>query len=269
MRTATGGLVLLLFLLGAFSVALSPSARAEDSETPAWAEDLHLIVLGGPASGDIEVLVNGEFAVELGENPTVATQIGDMLINGTNTLEIRMRAPEDPRSRTGRMEIQVAEVIKTSVRQREIQRPLVNVEVPTELRDGGTECVQAVSFWAGPPPQRDAEPKDRHWLIVQGAPSTHWVTVSINGAPVFSGCFGDTFFDITDFVIRGKNEVLYSAAPTCMSRPTGRRDSLEFSISTGEVEIDTVQFGSPMATFVFSPREGKPAFEKTRVFRGR
>jgi hypothetical protein len=54
-----------------------------------------------------------------------------------------------------------------------------------------------------------------------------------------------------------------------MARPTGRRESFEFSISTGDVEIDTVEFDLPMATFAFSPNENKPAFEKTRVFRGR
>ena len=228
-----------------------------------------MIAFGGPAPGDIEVLINGEFAVEFGSDPTAATPIDDMVVAGNNMLEIRMAAPEEPRGRTRHLQLHVAEIVQTSAHQRETQQPLVQVNVPDKLRSSGTECIQTAPFWAGPPPAREAAPKESYWLIIQGAPSTHWFTVSINGVPVFNGYSGDTFFEVTDFVIRGKNEVVYSATPTCMSRPTGRDDSLEFSISTGAKEIDTVRFDTPMAMYTFAPKEGKPAFEKVRVFRGR
>lgn len=258
-------IVVVLFLL-AHSLAVGGEAP---SATRAWAENLHLMALGGPAPGDLEVLVNGEFAVELGASPGGSIPVGDMLVVGINTLELRMREPEEPRGRTARLQIQVAPMVETSAYHRESGKPLVAVDVPEKLRGAGADCVQPVSFWAGPPPQRDVEPADRHWLLMQGAPSTHWFTVSVNGVPVYSGSSGDTFFEISDFVIVGRNEVLYSASPTCLSPPTGRNESFEFSISTGEVEVDTVRFGQPMAMLAFAPDVKKPAFEKSRAFRGR
>ena len=189
----------------------------EVTETPAWAENIHLTVFGGLAKGDIEISLNGEFAAEIQGDPSGFTPIGDMLVAGINTMKIRLRPAETPRENFGAVRIQISPVVNVGHRQRQTQNPIVSVTVPKELRGGGFGCTQVATFWAGPPPSQEEPAKARHWLLVQGAPSTHWFTVFVNGAPVFSGPSGDSFYEISDFVMRGKNEVLYSASPTCMS----------------------------------------------------
>ncbi|MDX1388572.1 MAG: hypothetical protein R3344_05255, partial [Acidobacteriota bacterium] len=199
----------------------SPVAAQDAADVPVWAEGVQLVMFGGPAPGDLEILLNGEFVIEVTDVPGTMAEIADLMQAGPNVLEVRMRPPEVERVATNRLRIQVAPVTQLSSRQQRMEQPLVEIEIPAELERGVLECAQTATFWAGPVPEKQ-ELKNDYYVIVEGPPIHHWVTMSVNGRPVHGTSGGRMFFEISDFVIKGKNEVVFDFVPTCMVPPSGR-----------------------------------------------
>ena len=151
---------LALILLLALPIGVQ-SAEEEAESLAVWAEDIDLILFGGPPPGDLEVLINGEFAAEVTDAPPPTSEISDLLKPGVNTR-------------------------------------------------------------------------------------------------------------ITDFVVKGKNQMVLDFAPSCMVRPSGRDDEFRIAVATGELEVDVVQLGPPLALITHTrSRKLGVAFQRKASFRAR
>ena len=263
-RSARLALLFLLVLPVTGAVAEGP-----DDAFATWAEDVNLVLFGGPPPGDLEILINGEFVAEVTDAPLPSAEIADLLKPGVNVLEVRLTAPAEPRGRANRMKIQVARVHRLSSTQSQTGQPLAEIEVPPELDGGVLDCIQTTKFWAGPSVTR-AELKDDYYLVFNGPPIHHWTTVAINGTPVYGANVGNAMLEITDFVVKGKNELILEFVPSCMNRPSGRKDPFQVVVATGELEVDVVQLGQPlvMLTHTRDKKKGEE-FQRKAAFRAR
>ena len=266
MRVKSARLVLLFLLVLPVTGAV---AEEPDGEFAAWAENVNLVLFGGPPPGDLEILINGEFVAEVTDAPLPLAEIADLLKPGVNVLEVRMTTPAEPRGPANRMKIQVAPIRKLSSTQRQSGQPLAEIEVPPELDSGKLDCSQATKFWAGPS-ATSAELKDDYYLVLNGPPIHHWATVEINGTPVYGANVGNAMFEITDFVVKGKNELILKFVPSCMNRPSGRKDDFQVVVATGELEVDVVQLGQPLVLLTHSrdKKQGQE-FQRKASFRAR
>lgn len=254
-----------VLVLMVFCCSMSAVAQDEDRS---WTENIMLTVFGGPPPGMVEITLNGEFVAEFGQNPPMVTEIGDLIQEGQNELTIRLSI-EQPAANPGVTRIAIAPMRDVGRSQRQSEQPLAQITLPASLQSG-SECTQTIKFWAARPKERTSELKHRYWLIVDGPPVNHWLSVSLGGHVLYEANEGTMFFEITDHVAKGKNTVEYTAAPTCFGRPTDRVGDLEFFISTGEQKIDVVEMtGAPQAYFSVSPKSKKPEIRRSMAFRGR
>jgi hypothetical protein len=260
--------IIVLVLIAAVWLLATP-AVAEEGKVPDWAEPIKLVMFGGPSPGDLEVSLNGDFVVEiLGVTPPVA-EISDLLQAGVNRLKITMKPPEEPR-RANILKVQVAPVEQLGAMQQQTLMPLAQFVVPPELLGGAEECTEEISFWGGPPPYPEADLKERYYLVVQGPPIPHFVTIWINDLPLFASAGGETFMEITQYVLKGRNEVRYEFKPTCMTRESKREGMFTIMVATGEEDLDVVQMDNPQAYMqhIVGTKKGK-TFTRKYSFRGR
>ncbi len=248
------------------SIVIAGSAGADGGEARPWAEDLKLTVLGGPSAGKITLSLNGEFLAEFDDDPPVMTEIADLIRPGENELTIQIDAAAPGAS--GRdMRLAVVPVRSVTRRQMESGHPLAHVTIPGHVADGA--CTESIRFWAGPV-EGAAKLKDNHLLVIDGPPIRHMVSVRVNGRTVIETLEGDSFYDISEHVIKGKNEVEYAARATCLARKIDREDDLEIFISTAEEKADIMEMtGPPTATFRLSRGMKKDEIVRRTAFRGR
>jgi hypothetical protein len=92
-----------------------------------------LVVAGGPARADIEVSINGQFAMTVQEDPPLFTEIADLLKPGLNTLEMELKAPDRPREGTRHVEIEVSRTETRGARTSTFEHPLAQIVVPADI----------------------------------------------------------------------------------------------------------------------------------------
>ena len=245
---------------------IAPASWAQDGEVPSWADDLHLVMFGGPPAGHVEVQLNGEFVAEFVEGAPPTAEIADLLEPGVNELTVSVTPDEGASSHPGPLRIAVSGIEKVSAYQSQALPPLAQIEVPPTL-DG--ECAQTSRFWAGPTEARTEELKKRYWLVVDGPPANHWFTVYLNDVPVYGANSGDTFVEVTDHVKKGKNAVRFEGVKSCMHRETDQGDIFRIGIVLGSQEYDRVNVeGAPLAMFEYDPRTKKDEVSRKQSFRG-
>ena len=256
----------LVLFLAAVLVCQGPSVAQDGGENRDWARNLRLTVFGGPSAGTITLTLNGEFVAEFDGDPPIMTEIADLLRAGENELGIEIKDVK-PDAPARDLRLSVAPVQEVSTRQLEAGRPVVHVTIPGRVQS--ETCQETLKFWVGPAvPGGDLESK--YWLVVTGAPSPHLVSVRINGKSLLSALEGDAFYDITEHVTKGKNNVEYESRASCLSRPTDRRGDLEVFVSSGEERSDIVEMtGPPSAMFRVPQETKKESLSRTSAFRGR
>ncbi len=247
----------------------APGLSGELPESPSWAKALKLVSYGGPVKGDVEVSLNGQFVTQFQEEPSMFTEIADLVRPGLNELMVAFKTPEAPRTRTERMTLEIRNVETSESRSRTVGRALVEIVIPEDAGDDPS-CQHRARFWAGPPAQAEGEPlKSHYWLFVTGPPARSQVAVFVNDRLVYEASSGNEFVEITSLVKKGKNSVVFESRPTCLVPKSGRPGLLRFSVAPAEVEAETVKMTSPPdAEFEVDPKRKGETLTVRRVFRG-
>lgn len=253
-------------LIVAFSILIVGPAGAEDTAAQPWNADLKLTVFGGPSAGRITLSLNGEFLAEFDDDPPIMTDVADLVRPGENELSIQVDAAAPGRS--GRdLRLAVAQVQQVTRRQMETKLPLIHMTIPARI-DGGA-CTETIRFWAGPV-EGAAQLKNMHWLVIDGPPMRHMVSVTVNGRTVVETLEGDSYYDISQHVIKGKNEVEYTTRETCLARAIDTDENLEIFVTTVEERGDAMEMtGPPSAVFRLSRDLKKERVVRRTAFRGR
>jgi hypothetical protein len=101
---------------------------------PAEPQKLRLMLSGGPARADIEVEINGEFAVLIADSePELFHKIDDMLKPGLNQLKVLLKQPEAARSAGEDIRIAITPVQENERRTRTTGDSLAELIVPGDL----------------------------------------------------------------------------------------------------------------------------------------
>jgi hypothetical protein len=218
----------------------------------------------------VEVLINGEFAMSIVEDPPLFTEIADLLQPGENTITVLLRAPEQPRAGSEALHIEIRRTETTTMRRRTVGLALAEVVIPADV-DLTEPCEESVAAWIGPPgPSAGGELNERYWLFVTGPPVGVRVRVKINGTVVTDVASGTSFIDVTRFAVKGKNTVELESRPTCLDQRSARDEALTFAIGAAEQELDHVQMTETPQVWI-EYRRTKRATPKTitRRFRAR
>jgi hypothetical protein len=241
---------------------------ATADEVPEWARDLGLFVFGGPPPGVVEIRVNGEFAAEVVEGTPSSIEVNDMLRAGVNELDLEFR-PADASPPAGRrVDIRIARAERVTAFRNAVKDPLVDVVIPAEPSPG--PCRETIRFWAGPPPAPPAALENRYWLVVEGGPVSHRVTVTLNDVPVYAAGSGDRLIEVTRFVRKGKNKVTFEAVPTCLVPQSSPPGPLRVVIAAGRQEVDTVTYdGPPLSAFELPAKRGPEPITRAQAFRAK
>lgn len=248
--------------------AVMPSVGEEPVKAPEWARNLRLVVSGGPAISDIEISLNGEFVLDIGDQEAgLFHQVADLVRPGLNELKVALAKPEQARAAGEKVEIAVVRVEESERRVRTEGRPLAEVTVPGDV-SADTPCAETIRFLAGPVSPAPPDLKNRYWLFITGPPARSRVTVKVNDAVVGDAASGNTFIEVTHAVLKGKNVALFELRPTCLVEKSGRDGMLTFSIAPATLEIDTVrQTEGPQATVDIDPKRVEEPRTIKRAFR--
>lgn len=243
-------------------------AAGTANEVPEWARDLGLFIFGGPPPGVVEIRVNGEFAAEIVEGTPSSVEVNDMLHVGVNELELEFR-PADAAPPAGRrVDIRIARAERVTAFRNAVKDPIVDVVIPAEPPTA--PCRETIRFWAGPPPTPPAALESRYWLVVEGGPVSHRVTVTLNDVPVYAAGSGNRLIEVTRFVRRGKNTVTFEAVPTCLVPSSSPPDPLHVLIAAGRQEVDTVEYeGPPLSAFELPSKRGPEPIKRVQAFRAK
>ena len=257
------GLLICAFVVGG-------AIAAEESDAPSWADDLRLTFHGVAPPGRVTISINGEFAAEFDRDPPSMTDIGDLVREGQNVITVVVEGDADRATGSGRnVRLAIAPARKVSASRLEIGRPLVEVTLPPDV-PADFRCSQDIRFWAGPELEPAVDLKEAYWLVFHGPPTHHLVAAKVNGKVLFEAMEGDMFFNITEHVVKGKNEIEYEARRTCLARPTDQDDPLRVFVTTGDEKTEVVEMsGLPEALFVIEPDEKKDEIVRRSAFRAR
>jgi hypothetical protein len=223
------------YLAAALMIGLAAAGVVAETadEVPEWARDLGLFVFGGPPPGVVEIHVNGHLAAEIAEGSPSSIEMNDLLRAGVNEFELEFR-PSDADPPAGRrVDIRIATAEQVNAFRNAVKDPLVEIVIPAAPPTA--PCQETVRFWAGPPPAPPAALENRYWLVIEGGPVSHRVTVTLNDVPVFAASSGDTMVEITRFVKKGKNAVSFEAVPTCLVPRSGPSGPLHVLIAAGRL----------------------------------
>lgn len=261
-----GFLAAFVFAFLAFSLGM-PAFGEEGSVLPEWTRDLKLVMSGGQARVNVEVLVNGEPVALVEEEVPPVSEIADLLQPGINELTLRFTPPEEPREAGTRMRVSVALVKLLASRHSQVQESLVETSIPAGFQIE-QPCEEVRRFWIGPDPDSDSRLKKRFWLLVEGPPVHHTVAVVINGVTVVDASSGTRAVEVTRHLRKGRNTVIFEGRPTCVEEKSGPDVPLIFAIGPSEPDVKTVKtIENPVASFELDRRRGTEPFSKKIIFR--
>ena len=234
---------------------------------PASKPAMQLVVTGGPVPVDVEVMINDQFVATVGsgEEPLMQ-EIDDVLKPGENTVRLVARKAEDGRSGEENLRIWISPVTQRSSRRSIIEQPLFSAEVPAEATLAA-ECTETGRFSVGAPPKAAAL-KNQYWMFVMGPPTNHRVNVQVNGWTVTSLSRGHSMFDLTPYVVPGKNSVTFEGTRACFKPASGEEGPLRFEIGPAEKDHDVVEMKSvALVGFDLSVSDKRETFTKKSTFR--
>ncbi len=257
-------------LAGMLMLAQAGGFAEETPEPPALAEHLRLVVVGGPPRGDLEVTLNGEFVVEIGDEPNLFHEIADLVKPGVNELTVTLKPSSTPREYAEDLRLDIRLVRESGRTMRAVGSPLAEVVVPADAGEDEA-CTETARFRVGEVPKAEGEPlKNDYWLFVTGPPARSRVSVFVNDHLAYEASSGNEFIKITPLVRKGKNTVTFESRPTCLVPKSGRSGYLTFSVAPAEVEVETVKMTTPPEVEMqFDPKKKGETLTVRRTFRGR
>ena len=234
-------------LLLALVASRPPSAEEvkTDPEPPEWAQQLRLVLHGGPLASDVEVTLNGQFVILVQGEPEWFHAIADLVKPGVNELKIALKKPDTPRTGSDDLTVEVREVSETARKVVTKGNSLAEIAVPASA-PSEPSCETTVRFWAGPPPgPAPTGLKNAYWLYATGPSARVSVGVVVNDRLVYETSSGQAWFEITPFVHKGKNTVTFELRPTCLVPDTGRPGSLVVGVGPARLRGHTVEMTEP------------------------
>ncbi|MCP4592714.1 MAG: hypothetical protein GY842_18420 [bacterium] len=253
-----------LILAGGLTAA---AAQEEDPEVSTDDKEIIIVLRGGPAPVDVEVSIGDEYVGTIGQDVTRSLSLEGLLVDGVNELNVKLLQPDQPRSGR-RLEIAVVELERVTARRREYMGHLARIVVPADAT-AESACEDTVRFWVGGIPWESPPLKRDYYLFVSGPPATHRVTVWLNGVPVHSTNRNQGAIDITPFVKKGRNALVFAGTPTCLVSKSPNNGTLFFRIGWGEVAYEnTIEMAQVLAFHELLARRKAKPYERKQGFRG-
>jgi len=250
---------------------LAPSIGAAEGGDKAsdWATELGLFVFGGPASANVSVRLNGQMVAEIPEASGAAThEISGALETGINEFIVEFLGNDAPERDRKRLTVSLATSQLGQDGKRKLDESVAETSLPA--RPSATACTETYRFWAGPPPETTAELKKRYFLAIHGPPVGYLVTILVNDFPVYTTTRGERLVEVTAFIVKGQNRVLFEAVPGCFDGEIRAEGELGIFIAAGRMEGDEFRWvGQTLGEFDLRKQKNPEPITRQQNFRAR
>jgi len=251
--------------------ALAPGwGIAEEPEpAPDWAKNLGLFIFGGPASAGVNVRLNGRNVANVADGSGSSTHgILDALESGVNELVVEFLANDTPAAGRDRLTVSLATSRLKEDGKRTLDESIAETSLPAI--PAASACTETFRFWAGPPPETTEELQKRYFVRVHGPPVGYLVTILINGSPVYTTTRGERFFEVTSFIVKGKNWVEFEAVPGCFGDGITAEGRFSILLAAGRMGEDEFEWeGQALGEFDLVRQKNPRSFTRRQNFRAR
>ena len=258
------GLLISCLVLVPLTVRALETAAPQEADV---AETYRITAMGGRVAVDVDVCLNGEYALTLTERNEWFYEVRGLLKKGENVLKVVTKAPDQARAASEPLEIQLRRVKEAGRRVETVGHPLASLTIPPSVT-AASACEESVRFLVDPDPKPNPALKNRWYLLVAGPATEHQITVLVNGKPVWSGTEGDAIVEVSSHLAKGKNAVTFEGRPTCLAQAPQGKEILSLQIAPARLEGDTLQQTEAATAFYEVGRDRKgESFSVQRSFR--
>jgi hypothetical protein len=245
------------------------SVPEETVGSPNWAAGLGLFVFGGPASASVDVRVNGQTVAEIAQGSGGGThEIEDALQAGVNEFAVEFHSSDAPQEDARRLTVSLATSQIKEDGKRRLDESVAETSLPPQ--PPASTCTETYRFWAGPPPESRDELKKRYFMAIHGPPVGYLVTILLNDSPVYTTTRGERLIEVTAFIVKGQNRILFEAVPDCFDEAVAVEGQLEIFIAAARMDGEDFRWeGGVLGEFDLRQEKNREPLTRRQSFRAR